>query len=386
MTETELKDTAPEPLTDTVSTRLKQAREAKGLSQKEVADELFLTTTFIRYIDEGEFRKIPKPAFIKGYLRSYSRVVGLDGDELVTAFEQEQNIAPQTPRIADVTESAEPPSGLGGSLIQTGLAGLALLVVVAMFVWWVAGDDEPAPAVSVVSSSQPAAGSAPEADPDVASAASTGNAMELAGSAGAAIEGTDEGDAAAAPTGQVADDSPAATAVADTAGDSDNVPPDVDVDEGEMATSVDTASVDEPEAAATEDMPDTDTATPVFSDATRESALIAGDAIVEDGPDVQIERVSENGTNFISVYAGGESTIEFEFSDECWVEIRDGDGAQIYADLNRSGDVMTVYGKRPFDVLLGRAPAVAMTVDGENVDLMRFTTRDETARVRTARL
>ena len=39
---------------------LVEARQRLGLSQKEVADELYLTTSFIEYIDVGEFASIPK--------------------------------------------------------------------------------------------------------------------------------------------------------------------------------------------------------------------------------------------------------------------------------------------------------------------------------------
>ncbi len=357
MTESELKDTAPEHANDTVSKRLTEAREAKGLSQKEVADELFLTTTFIRYIDDGDFHKIPKPAFIKGYLRSYARVVGIDANDLVSAYEVEQNVPPQTPKIIDVTESAEPSSGLSGPLVQTGLAGLGVLLLVAIVVWWVASDDEPPPVVSSI----------PEDT----------------------IEDTAEnpmGD----PAGNVADDTfvepatdeprPAAVVIPET--------PALELQETvESSSQQEQEAVELAESAIELPVETNPEPEPVVEEAIDPaSALDAEDAVVEEGPDVQIERASEGDTNYISVYAGGEAEVGFEFTDECWVEIRDGDGFQIYADLNRAGDIMTVYGKRPFDILLGRAPAVAMTFDGEEVNLARFTTRDETARVRTARL
>ncbi|MDZ7683887.1 MAG: helix-turn-helix domain-containing protein [Gammaproteobacteria bacterium] len=152
MTESDIpEESAAVSSVETVSQRLVRAREARGLSQKEVADELFLTTTFIRYLEDGDFEKIPKPAFIKGYLRSYARVVGLDSDDLVAAFEQEQNIAPQTPKLIDVTKSAEPPTGFSGPVIQTGVIGLIGIIVVGAAVWWIASDTAPGPSVTSVS-------------------------------------------------------------------------------------------------------------------------------------------------------------------------------------------------------------------------------------------
>ncbi len=345
---TDVQDSASHGMT--VSERLVQARESLGLSQKAVADELFLTTTFIRYIDDGQFEKIPKPAFIKGYLRSYARVVQLDGDELVKAFEREQDITPQAPRIADVTESAEPPSSFGAPLIQTGIAGLIGIIVVGALVFWIAGDDEEPPVVRSIPEERASIGGEPPAAP-VASSAAPARAVEA-----------EETAAVVAEPGEGADAPSTFEAAAETE-----------------------AVVPQPEAPIVEAVPQSSTESAEPADeAASVDADTAEDAAGSD--EIQIERVREDGVNYISVYAGGEATLGFEFSDECWVEISDGDGDQVYADLNRPGDVMTVYGKRPFDVLLGRAPGVRMTVDGEAIDLGRFTTADDTARVRTARL
>ena len=75
-----------EASTLTVSDQLRQAREAAGMTQAAVAEQLFLTETFIRYMDAGEFHRLPKQAFVRGYLRSYARVVGLDGGQLVQLY------------------------------------------------------------------------------------------------------------------------------------------------------------------------------------------------------------------------------------------------------------------------------------------------------------
>ena len=48
------------PAGDTVSSLLISAREGLGLSQKDVADMLFLQLAFIQRIDEGLFQKLPK--------------------------------------------------------------------------------------------------------------------------------------------------------------------------------------------------------------------------------------------------------------------------------------------------------------------------------------
>ena len=89
-------ESAPEPIygedlgTKTVSKLLVEARQSLNLSQKEIADQLYLTKTLIQQLEEGEFGDRSTKAFVKGYLRSYARVVGLSADDLIQRFEEEQ--------------------------------------------------------------------------------------------------------------------------------------------------------------------------------------------------------------------------------------------------------------------------------------------------------
>ena len=61
--------------------------------------------------------------------------------------------------------------------------------------------------------------------------------------------------------------------------------------------------------------------------------------------------------------------LNFQFSDDCWVEVKDKDNAVIYADLKRADDTLQVSGKPPFKVLLGYAPGVSLDYNGEPVDI-----------------
>ena len=133
----------------TVSELLIRAREGLGLSQKEVADHLYLTTSFIVYIDEGAFEKIPKPAFIRGYLRSYAKVVELNDDEIIAMFEKVLKAAQASVEFKDVTEETVGSVNFTGPVLQAGLIGLAGILIVIGLVWWIAssGDDAETPVV-----------------------------------------------------------------------------------------------------------------------------------------------------------------------------------------------------------------------------------------------
>lgn len=67
--------------------RLRIAREERGYTIPQVASYLHLTSQLIRDIENDDYSRAPQAVFMRGYLRSYSKVVDLSGDEIVTAFD-----------------------------------------------------------------------------------------------------------------------------------------------------------------------------------------------------------------------------------------------------------------------------------------------------------
>ncbi len=318
----------------TASEMLKAAREKKGLSQKDVADKMFLTTAFVRYIDEGAFDKIPKPAFIKGYLRSYARVVGLSGDEVVGAYQRGVDEAEQAFELRDVTDESVGSHTITGPVVQTGVGGLAGLVMIVGLVWWLVGGDEESPR-------QPASDAMAEAETVGPVSAEPGIGRSNRGQASTATGGETES------SGEI----PVVSGGEADSGDEGTAPV-ADLDE-QPADSGPGAQAQEPGAGV----------------------------IVSAEQEVTVERISRGEANYITVNAGGEAKIEFSFSDECWVEVTDGNDASIYSDLNRQGDVLTIHGVAPFEVLLGRATSVTLRYNDEPVDFERRITSEKTARL-----
>jgi len=336
MAELEPNPEIKEQRTPTASEMLVVAREQSGLSQKEVADQLYMTVAFIRYIDEGAFDKIQKPAFIKGYLRSYARVVRANGDEVVSRYDSVLAVAEQSIKIRDVTEQTVGSANFTGPVLQTGLVGLFGVAVVVAMVWWIAsnGEDEET-AVSLVVASPP------ESNP---TAHETGSSADFESVFQESVFPDNE------IAGSDANDD---EAIEDTT--------------GEALPGITVAG--DHRQATTEYTGDSAPAIALASSVNK----------------VSVERNSDGGINYITLDAGGFDEIEITFLDECWLEIEDGDGVSIYADLNKSDDVLRVYGIAPFTMLLGRATAVTVLFNGEEVDLARFISNDETAKVRLGR-
>ena len=334
------------------SQRLCAARLELGLSQKEVADQLFLTTNFIQYIDEGEFDRFPKPAFVKGYLRTYARVVGLSGDEMVALYEAELQAATPTPEIRGVTEEKVGTAAITGPVLQSGLIGLAGLFAVILVVWFLVSDDDSATTISV-------------------------SAVEKSNS------GPSLGERARfdAPQDTLADEEPGfdgSTSMVD--GAADDASPDIEDNTSandsanQLAPAIDNFQA---ESLENERLVITGDSELLQSDeaAAEETASDAS---------VDFERTSDGNRSVIKVDAGGFDQLVLSFTDECWVEVSDSERGLVYNDLNRADDIVTVYGQAPFRVLLGKATVVEMIYNGRPFDLAEHTEQDNTAKFTVA--
>lgn len=329
MEEIEQKSAAQEHVL-TVSELLIRAREGLGLSQKDVADHLYLTISFIVYIDEGAFEKIPKPAFIRGYLRSYAKVVELNGDEIIAMYEKVLKEAQASIEFKDVTEETVGSVNFTGPVLQAGLIGLVGILVVIGLVWWIASASDEKPVVV----SQP--GLVPEG-------------FESLENEQAAFDFIIQDQRGYEPRiGEI-------------------VPPEIatsEVEEGLMQES-DTGDGQEN----------------IFGAVVEPGENLARGFITKE---VSLVRNRDGDTNYITLDAGGIDEIEITFANECWLEIEDGNGDSIYGDLNRNGDVLLVFGIAPFDLLFGRATEVSLTFNGHEIDIGKYTRIDETAKVRLA--
>ncbi len=68
--------------------RLRKAREAKGLSIEDIAKKLFLTSAVVRQIENDDYNSSQAVTFMRGYLRSYARLVDVDGAVLIAEFNE----------------------------------------------------------------------------------------------------------------------------------------------------------------------------------------------------------------------------------------------------------------------------------------------------------
>jgi cytoskeleton protein RodZ len=124
---------------------LAAAREARGLSQSEVAAQLRLNLRRVRAIEEEDLGGLPEGPFVRGYVRNYAKLVDLPAEPLLALLGAK--LRPSEPlRVGgDGAKAVSPIQRLpgeprGGPLVLGGV--VAVLVVLAVFGWWAMRADE----------------------------------------------------------------------------------------------------------------------------------------------------------------------------------------------------------------------------------------------------
>jgi cytoskeleton protein RodZ len=97
---------------------LARAREARGLTRAQVAEDLRLSQSQVEALERGDESRLAGGTYVRGYVRAYARLVGLDPDELVARFER-----------ASLAGGASRGDGRGGSSARGGKSGAGLFAV-----------------------------------------------------------------------------------------------------------------------------------------------------------------------------------------------------------------------------------------------------------------
>ncbi|GAC1502291.1 MAG: hypothetical protein NVS1B14_07000 [Vulcanimicrobiaceae bacterium] len=75
----------PSPMPD-LGAQFRAAREARGLSLSDVAEHLRIRSVYLGDIEDENWAEIGAPVYIRGFLRTYARFLGLDPEEAVAQF------------------------------------------------------------------------------------------------------------------------------------------------------------------------------------------------------------------------------------------------------------------------------------------------------------
>jgi cytoskeleton protein RodZ len=66
---------------------LKNEREKKGLSQEQIVDVIRLRKHYVEALESEDWDMLPAPVFVRGFIRSYAQVLGLNEKEALELYE-----------------------------------------------------------------------------------------------------------------------------------------------------------------------------------------------------------------------------------------------------------------------------------------------------------
>src|SRR5215212_2083942 len=129
---------------------LRREREIRGISLKEIADATKISKRFLDALERNDHRTLPAPVFTRGFVREYSRYVGLNAEEMVNRYnfaaanddriEKPPQVEkyPQTP-VRDI--SPKPPRKRGippvyASVDRNLIAALFIAIALAGVAYW----------------------------------------------------------------------------------------------------------------------------------------------------------------------------------------------------------------------------------------------------------
>lgn len=122
---------------ESVGEFFRQVRETKGLTIDEVASKTRIRTDFVKALEDGNFAKLPDQVFARGFVRSYTRSLGLDEEDAIHRFIQsagsfyEKQDERERLKIRQVEEDRKRQANRKAVAIAIGIAVLTLIFLLS---------------------------------------------------------------------------------------------------------------------------------------------------------------------------------------------------------------------------------------------------------------
>lgn len=306
---------------------LARARQEKNLTMDDVAARLHLSAYQIRLLEENDYEDLPEATYIKGYIRNYAQLLGIDSVVLVDAYLERTN-----PKKNDTVElvlaNQQNTKVSDESKVMYSIVGIVVLVIAVTAIW---------------------IGSQSNTDKDSGQkTASTTEASELSGdlfgpgpdeqSANDSVTSTEEGIDAEKVSKQEALESEYPTIPS-----KDKAP---NSEAKDLAIKQETEKTSQPKM---------------------ESTKRSSDKIVVETNQGSSENKKDEAAQIQQV-----DELVLFFEQNSWVDVRDINDKKLLYKTVSEGRVVTVKGIAPFKIFLGNAEGVKLSYNGKQIDFEKY--------------
>ena len=143
-------DPGTPPPGERLADRLVAARESKGVDLLRAERETKIRRQYLAAMERGAWEELPAGVYARGFLRNYAIYLGLDADEVLTAWNRERGEVPLEPAIVVPRPIEAPRKGivLGPGIIVAALVSIAAIAIVSYIGFQLLRFSEP-PAIAV---------------------------------------------------------------------------------------------------------------------------------------------------------------------------------------------------------------------------------------------
>ncbi|EOC1336568.1 cytoskeleton protein RodZ [Cronobacter dublinensis] len=313
----------------TTGERLRLAREQLGLSQQVVAERLCLKVSTVRDIEEDNAPADLASTFLRGYIRSYARLVHVPEEELLPMLAKQAPV--RTAQVAPMQTYALGKSRKKRDGWLMSFTWLVLFVVVGLTgAWWWQNHKAQQEEISTMA------------------------------------------DQSSAELSQNAASSPQSVPL--------NTDTPADASQEQATPPADLPSGDAQATAANTPQP-----TPMPSPTTAsQQPLVVPPSQASTDTAAQQQNAAQSqlpvGQASTAAAANGNALV-MNFTADCWLEVTDATGKKLFSGLQRKDTNLNLTGEAPYRLKIGAPSAVQIQYQGKPVDLSRFIRTNQVARL-----
>lgn len=427
------KETVEEVKVISPGAMLKAAREKQGLSREEVADQLHLRFTIIKDLEEDQYATDISATFTKGYLKLYSKLLGIDEEQVLAAYQQLGTQEKEPAKLQSFSQKVARQASDQRLMWVTYF--VLILVLAGVIAWWIQQDDTSlsnfidrnvsaatqsneavnsaanTTAANTTAANNSAVNNTPATNNDQQSAtvpadttASQSSAFPPANSSTSDTSFSDTSSDTSSQQAEATNDSSENTQNSDQA----NVPADTQSANTQVSSQPGNDSQDpvaEPVSNSSDSSPDEaqastqtntqsktspalETEAGVFATLETDSGQadnLSGQSSSQTGelssqtaisePAAQNDNVNQipnDAEPALNLPLADPVELVFTFSGDCWMKLTDATGEDVAYGIKQAGRIMPVSGVPPFEVVLGAPESVQISYAGEPIDMARF--------------
>jgi len=305
-----------------IGTRLRAAREKKGLTLLQTAERLHVDARIVEWLEAENFAALGAPVYARGHLRHYAELVDESPAQLQELYADATKAQPAQPDLTKIARG-EPESDTGW-LARPAMVGLVAIAAVGAVWWFIQTSERSQPVATAQTQTQSQSGANPAAT-DATNTAATADTPS---------------DAAGTPVPPTAPKGGASPAMA-------NTKPTTPGARTSAANSLSTpATSNTRTAAAATGAAATHAGAGAATAATAPGAATSG--ATAPPPDAR----------------GKDGELTLKFNSDSWAEVYDATGQRLFYDVGAASSTHVVRGPAPLRVVLGNASGVALQYNG----------------------